>query len=260
MAGNGTRRNRRKRRHVRQETAVEVREIVAVDMRRGGASAQRGTVVTPPEQTQPDAETTVRYPIFNEGSYCRVTYQTHVVGADGDSLVRRRVAVPQRSRTVARRVSAYRPSEEDGRFHRDLMATVDFPAHWTPEAVLNWFSRGLAVMAALPATHLFPSQLRAMAMPIVHEATEAYGYDKAKARWTPDSRDIAKMELTLEWPSMIDELRLRKAFLMYTMGIPSAKISRILGYKSRAWGKKLALDAAHVLAGRLNRQDYSGGR
>ncbi|MEP3114138.1 hypothetical protein [Nisaea sp.] len=205
-----------------------------------------------PQATLPDRNTSVTYPRFDDGSSCAVDYCELPVEAEGGRVVTKRIAVPVRRVTVGRRAEVYQASVPPQRFIPETVDALAFPDVWTRGDVLNWLGHGLAVVQALPGDHLYPADARAQNLPIVRSVQEAYGYGDVKARWSPDSTDIALMEITLGWPSLLQVVRHRKALIFYCMGMKSATISRALGYRYRGYGKVLALEAADLLVGLLN--------
>ena len=198
------------------------------------------------------AETLVTYPRFDNGSYCEAEFRDVPVEAEDGRIIYKRIAVPQRNVTVRRSCKSYRIPVQPERFIPETVEALAVPDTWTRSDVLNWVAHGLMVTKALPDSHIYPADARAVSLPIIREATEAYGWAETQAHWTPNTIDVAIMEITLGWTGRLRNERHRKALLMFCAGMTSAAISRALNYRYRGYGKRLAEEAADLLGSILN--------
>ena len=99
----------------------------------------------------------------------------------------------------------------------------------------------------------------------VHEARHAYGYEDARMRVIPNSREIQRMEETLGWLALIGGdseqaiIDNRRIVWMRAEGYRWKQICRTVGcVRSTAWRRWTA--ALVTIANRLNRQRKSTAR
>tara|TARA_R110000868_G_scaffold150541_3_gene373786 strand:+ start:70 stop:876 length:807 start_codon:yes stop_codon:yes gene_type:complete len=250
-------RRKRARRSGRRQTHLEAQSVHGIIIGRSRSDEEfAGSTYVPadPENNLvlPDRDTAVTWPRFDDGSSCAVEFRDSPVDDGKGREGRKRVAVPVRHATVGRRAEVYRPSILSGPIVPDAVESLVFPQVWTAEEVMRWMSHGLWVIRVLPMDHMFPADARAQNIPVVRSVAESYSYGEEPARETPDKVDIAIMDIVLAWPTLLDSINHRLAFLAIAAGARSAPVARQLGYKARQMGKKKAEEAATLIAAMLN--------